>query len=217
MTLAEVRQYDCGTLIPKTSPRRLSIPGTRIPTLDEVLDLAKTSNINFNIEIKSSREWKNLAPPPEELSRMVTDAVRKHKLERRVLVQSFDFRVVKAVRAIAPELKVAALYMGPQRSFAGIAQETGPNRHSAFQPRDRGESERGSRPECPGGPVDGGRARGLGSPIGHGRGRHHHQRSGRTGGPLEGTRSALNALVDQRPVRRERTIHDRSTRPHPVR
>lgn len=125
MTLAEVRQYDCGTLVPKTSPRRMSIPGTRIPTLDEVLDLAKTSTINFNIEIKSSREWKNLAPPPEELSRMVVDAIRKHKVERRVLVQSFDFRVVKAVRAIAPELKVAALYMGPQRSFTDIAQETG--------------------------------------------------------------------------------------------
>jgi hypothetical protein len=40
---------------------------------------------------------------PEEASRLVVDAVRKHKLEKRVLVQSFDFRAVKAVGAIAPD------------------------------------------------------------------------------------------------------------------
>src|SRR5947207_7127114 len=100
MTLEEVKRYDCGALRLKAFPRQTPVPGTRIPTLNEVLDLSKSSNIRFNIEIKSSADWPaNYTLAPDELSRMVVDAVRSHKLEKRVLVQSFDFRVVKAVRA----------------------------------------------------------------------------------------------------------------------
>ncbi len=125
MTLEEVRQFDCGSLPHPDFPRQKAVPGARIPTLDEVLALAKSSNIKFNIEIKSTLQWKNYTPPPEEFSRMVIAAVRKHKLEDRVLLQSFDFRVVKAARAAAPDLTVAALYTGGDRSLVDIARETG--------------------------------------------------------------------------------------------
>jgi glycerophosphoryl diester phosphodiesterase len=125
LTLEQVRQYDCGSLKPKTFPQQKAVPGTRIPTLDEVLDLAKSSNVRFNIEIKSNEKWKDLTPSPDEISRMVAETVRKHKLERRAMVQSFDFRVVKAMRAVAPSLTVAALYGAPgDRSFVDIARET---------------------------------------------------------------------------------------------
>jgi glycerophosphoryl diester phosphodiesterase len=56
---------------------------------------------------------------------MVVDAVRKHKLEKRVIVQSFDFRVVKAARAAAPDFVLAALWDSGDRSFVDIARETG--------------------------------------------------------------------------------------------
>jgi glycerophosphoryl diester phosphodiesterase len=126
LTLEEVKQYDCGSLTLKSFPRQVAVPGTRIPTFDEVLDLGKSSAIRFNIEIKSSAAWPaNYTLAPAELARMVVDSVRRHKLESRVLVQSFDFRVVKAVRAIAPELTVAALYGLGDRGFADIARETG--------------------------------------------------------------------------------------------
>lgn len=125
MTLEEVRRYDCGSLTLPAFPRQAAVPGTRIPTLDEVLELGKTSSIRFNIEIKSSAEWKGWAPPPGEYSRMVVAAIRRHGLEKRVLVQSFDFRVVKEVRAAAPELEAAALYGSGDRSFIEIARETG--------------------------------------------------------------------------------------------
>lgn len=125
MTLAEVRQYDCGSLTLPAFPRQKPVPGARIPTLDEVLALAGNSKVKFNIEIKSTEQWKDYAPEPEEFARMVVAAIRKHQLEERVLVQSFDFRVVKAVRAAAPDLTVAALYGSGDRSFVEIARETG--------------------------------------------------------------------------------------------
>ncbi len=125
LTLQQFRQYDCGGVKAKMFPRQTPLPGTRMPTLDEVLELAKSSDVKVNIEVKSSPKWVNYTPPPDEFSRMVVDAVRKHKLEKRVLVQSFDFRIVKAVRAIAPELEVAALYGPGDRTFVDVARETG--------------------------------------------------------------------------------------------
>lgn len=126
LSLAHLRQYDCGSKALKAFPRQQAVPGTRIPTLDEVLDLADSSKIGFNIEIKSSEKWPaTYTLPPADLAKMVVDAVRRRKLEKRVFVQSFDFRVVKALRAIAPDLAVAALYGPGDRGFADIAQETG--------------------------------------------------------------------------------------------
>lgn len=125
MTLAEVRRYDCGALTLPEFPRQVAVPGSRIPTLDEVLELGKTSSIRFNIEIKSSPEKKGLTPDPEPYAAMVIAAVRRHGLQKRVLLQSFDFRVVKAVRAAAPDLAAAALYGSGDRSFVDIARETG--------------------------------------------------------------------------------------------
>jgi hypothetical protein len=44
--------------------------------IDEVLDLAKSSGIKFNTEIKSSPDWPaNYGVVPEEASRLVVDAV----------------------------------------------------------------------------------------------------------------------------------------------
>lgn len=126
LTVAELRTYDCGSKTLKNFPRQQAMPGERIPTLDEVLALANSSKVGFNIEIKSSEKWPaNYTLPPAQLARMVVDAVRRHKLEKRVLIQSFDFRVVKAVRSIAPDLVAAALYGPGERGFADIARETG--------------------------------------------------------------------------------------------
>jgi glycerophosphoryl diester phosphodiesterase len=52
LTLAEVRQWDCGaTRIPGFA-RQQTVPGTRMPTLDEVFALAPRGKFLFNIETK---------------------------------------------------------------------------------------------------------------------------------------------------------------------
>jgi glycerophosphoryl diester phosphodiesterase len=126
MTLAEVRQYDCGSLQQRAFPRVELAPGTRIPTLDEVFDLGKKHrNIRFNVEIKSSEKWKDYTPEPAEFCGMVAAAIRKHGLAKRVLVQSFDFRIVRAMKQAGPEFELAALYGPGERDFVDIAKETG--------------------------------------------------------------------------------------------
>ena len=123
LTLAELRQYDCGALQNPHFPRQQPVPGTRIPTLDEVLDLAPRGTFQFNIETKSFPDHPELTPPPEVFSKMMLEEIRKHKLESRVIVQSFDFRTLVAMKQLAPEIRLAALWEGAARPFVDIARE----------------------------------------------------------------------------------------------
>jgi len=122
MTLAELRRWDCGSLKNPEFPRQQPVPGERVPTLDEVLALAPRGEFGFNIEIKVPRDA-SLAPPVEEFARKVVEAVRKHGLEKRVIIQSFDFRATRAVHRLAPELRVAALIGKDPREFPAVARE----------------------------------------------------------------------------------------------
>ncbi len=100
---------------------------TTIPTLDQVLDLADRGPIQFNIEIKSFPKRPALSPAPERFAELVWQAIERHHLEDRVMVQSFDFRTLDAMRKLAPAIRVAALYMGRPKSFAAIARAAGTN------------------------------------------------------------------------------------------
>jgi glycerophosphoryl diester phosphodiesterase len=125
LTLAEVRKWDCGAQRNPAFPRQQPVRGTRMPTLDEVFALAPKGTFLFNIETKSFPDHPELTPPPEEFARMVLDKVRRHHLESRVILQSFDFRTLHAMKNLAPGIRLAALYSGPPKSFVEIARDAG--------------------------------------------------------------------------------------------
>lgn len=125
LTLAQVKQWDCGAKQNPAYPRQQAVPGTRMPTLEEVFALAPKGRFDFNIETKSSPQHPEYTPPPEEFARMVLDQVRKHHLETRVILQSFDFRTLLAMKKLAPEIRRSALYEGAARDFVQIAKEAG--------------------------------------------------------------------------------------------
>jgi len=125
LTLAELKQYDCGALKNPHFPKQQPVPGTHIPTLDEVLNLSRLGTFQFNIETKSFPDRPELTPPPQEFARLMLDRIRKHKVESRVIMQSFDFRTLHAMKKLAPEIRLAALYEGSPRPFVDIAKEAG--------------------------------------------------------------------------------------------
>ena len=109
LPLREVRGYDCGSLKNPRFPEQVPVPGTRIPTLDEVLLSAKSSPVEFNIETKIFPREPELAPAPDEFARLLAAAVKHHGLEARAIVQSFDVRTLKEVKRLAPRIRTSQL------------------------------------------------------------------------------------------------------------
>ena len=123
LTLAELHEYDCGALKNPHFPKQQPVPGTRIPTLDQVLSLSRGNNVQFNIETKSFPDHPELTPAPDVFASMLLDVIRKHQLESRSIVQSFDFRTLRATKRLAPDIRLSALWEGAARPFVDIAHE----------------------------------------------------------------------------------------------
>ncbi len=114
LSLDEVRAFDCGALNPDRGqfpePPRRNLPGTPMPTLDEVFDLAAELDpeARFNIEIKSDPTSDDAAPL-EEFVAAVVARVTARGLVGRTTVQAFDWRALELVKRLEPALTTAAL------------------------------------------------------------------------------------------------------------
>lgn len=131
MTLAELRRWDCGAVANAGFPKQAAVPGTRVPTLQEVFDLVKRegSGVGFNIETKISLDKPELTPAPKRFAELVLEVVRKNNLTERVILQSFDFRTLRAMRKLEPKMRLSALYPIQaslrHRTLVDLAKEAG--------------------------------------------------------------------------------------------
>ncbi len=67
----------------------------------------------------------DVTPSPDEFVRLVLEKIRQYHLEDRVILQSFDYRTLRAMKKLAPEIKLSALSSDKTRSFVEIATEAG--------------------------------------------------------------------------------------------
>ncbi len=115
LTLAELKKYDCGSLLNARFPQQLPVPGEHMPTLDEVFAMVKTSGYaaaakaEFNIETKIFPSEPELTPAPAEFARLVMDVIKKYGFEKRVIVQSFDVRTLKEIKKLNPAVRTSQL------------------------------------------------------------------------------------------------------------
>ena len=112
MTLEAVKKYDCGSLVNPRFPKQKIFPNTSIPTLEEVLELAKKNypNMQFNIETKIFPKYPDITPTPEIFVKNILDTIKKYNVEKRVIVQSFDYRTIEKIKKINPNIRTAMLY-----------------------------------------------------------------------------------------------------------
>ena len=114
LTFEQLQSYDVGRLRPgseyaKRFPHQRPIDGTRVPRLSDVLAMARQSKVRFNIETKLQATHPDETVSPEAFARALIAEVKKAGLERRVSIQSFDFRTLKIVEREAPE--IATVYL----------------------------------------------------------------------------------------------------------
>ena len=125
LSFEQLQKVDCGSLKNPEFPKQKPVPGAKIPSLDEVFALAKRGNFEFNVETKIFAKYPFLTPGPDEFARLLYDVIRKHGLQQRVIVQSFDFRTLHAMKKLDPKIRLSALYDGEPKSFVAIAKEAG--------------------------------------------------------------------------------------------
>jgi glycerophosphoryl diester phosphodiesterase len=123
LTLKQVQEWDCGRVQNPNFPTQEAIPGTRMPTLDDVFKLAQEGSFDYNIETKIFPDKPQYTPTPEVFARMVLGKVRQYKLDKRIILQSFDFRTLAAMKKLAPEIRLSALTETDTRPFSVIAAE----------------------------------------------------------------------------------------------
>lgn len=90
-----------------------------VPQLADVLALAPGNEIVFDIEMKYCGR---LTPPPREFAELLLDTVRNAPVENRVMVRSFRHSFLRAMRATAPEIPLAALIQGNLRDWVTICR-----------------------------------------------------------------------------------------------
>jgi glycerophosphoryl diester phosphodiesterase len=110
LTLAELREYDCGSKPNPLFPTQVPVPGARVPTLKEVFELGRGNTVQFNVEAKIFDDRPELTPAPEAFAQLILDPIRKHSVEHRVILQSFDPRILRAMKKLEPGIRRAALF-----------------------------------------------------------------------------------------------------------
>jgi len=116
MTYEEVTQFDCGSLGNNRFPEQVKMSVTK-PLLKDVIvaieDHIKSYTlfeVDYNIEIKSGEDGDGkFHPAPAEFSDMVYQLLDEYLPLNRIVIQSFDFRVLKYWHEKYPDIRLAAL------------------------------------------------------------------------------------------------------------
>ena len=127
LTYAELQQYDVGRIKPGTDyarqfPQQQAVDGTRIPRLADLFDLVRKSGndkVGFDCETKVAPDQPSATLPPEEFTRRAIAEIRKGGMERRLMIQSFDWRTLQVVQKEAPEIRT--MYLTSPRTLAPTA------------------------------------------------------------------------------------------------
>ena len=123
LTYNEILKYDVGSLnkLSRYGRRFLNqktLENQKIPKLSELLELSLkniSENLLINLEIKSTPDEENLTPVPEDTVKLVIKEVDKSNLQNRIIVSSFDWRILTEIKNNFPEISRAYLtYQQPR-------------------------------------------------------------------------------------------------------
>ena len=128
LTLDDLGHYDFGRIKPGSEysyryPDQKRMDGVRMPTLAQVFKLARSAGnaeVRFNIEIKTSPEKPGDTLAPEAFAKALLATIEREGMSARVIIQSFDWRALKAVQALAPSIPTSYL-SSQQRLLDNIA------------------------------------------------------------------------------------------------
>jgi glycerophosphoryl diester phosphodiesterase len=122
LTLDELKTFDVGGIRPETPyakafSQQRSVPGTKMPTLAEVVALVNKSGntlVRFDIETKISPVFPDDTVSPEVFVATLVKGLREAGIAERTAIQSFDWRTLAIVQKTAPE--IGTIYLTSENS-----------------------------------------------------------------------------------------------------
>ena len=117
LTYDEISKFDVGSLNKLTRYGRRfinqrSLKNQKIPKLSELLELSSKNlfqDLLINLEIKSTPDEKNLTPDPQDLVQIVLNEINNSNLKDKIIISSFDWRILREVKKQSPEIPRAYL------------------------------------------------------------------------------------------------------------
>lgn len=116
MTYAEVKQFDVGSIGNPGFPQQEKMKVAKPLLKDVFKQLAKFARDNklptprYNIEMKTEIGGDGIYnPAPDAFAKIVLDELRRSKVEQNVIVQSFDVRMLQAIRKLTKTIPLALL------------------------------------------------------------------------------------------------------------
>jgi len=111
LTLAQLKTLDCGSRTLPEFPGQVAVPGARIPTLEEVVALVRSSgrtDVRLNIETKISPLVADTVPY-DVFTRKLVRAIGAAGFAGRATIQSFDWRTIMLAKRLDPRIGTVAL------------------------------------------------------------------------------------------------------------
>lgn len=131
MDYAEVKKFDVGSKLHPRFPGQQKLK-TYKPLLGELIDSVETyvkanklDKPDYNIETKLIRKGDGeFQPSPEEYVDIIMEIVKKKKLEKRVIIQSFDIRTLQYLHQKYPKMRTS-LGIDEKEDFENYIKELG--------------------------------------------------------------------------------------------
>ena len=116
MDYAEIKKFDVGSKIHPRFPGQMKFKAYK-PLLSETIDAVETyvkknrlKKPNYSIETKSIKNGDNeFQPEPAEFVDLIMDIVIKKRIEKRVIIESFDMRTLQYLHEKYPKIKTSLL------------------------------------------------------------------------------------------------------------
>ncbi|MBS1557064.1 MAG: glycerophosphodiester phosphodiesterase [Bacteroidetes bacterium] len=129
LTYEEVKKFDCGSIGNARFPEQEKMKISK-PLLSDVIVAAETHiksytryEVDYNIEIKSEKElYGKFQPHPEEFSDLVFNLIDQYLPLDRVVIQSFDFKVLQYFHEKYPQVRLAALVENEKSAEANLKE-----------------------------------------------------------------------------------------------
>lgn len=124
LSYEEIRKYDCGSLSNPRFTSQENYPAQK-PRLIDLISEAEEACLMlgrpspfYNVEIKSRPDWDEIFHPSyKDYVDLVLATVDKANLGERLILQSFDPRVLQYLNEIRPEIKLAYLMESTELSL----------------------------------------------------------------------------------------------------